>query len=341
MLVRFVKNAKNLRWDLRSLGISEAAIEAAWPEWWSEAAEPSISAKSELRFSLARKLGLDPKSLLEDEPRFVWNDEAKFKRLTTETEQERAAIVSFGASVGRILLSATPGTVSLQKDPSVYRDLILTRSPYVALPDLLALCWSLGVPTIYLRVFPLRAKRMSAMVVRVGERFAILLAKDANYPSPIAFYLAHELGHAALGHIENNAAVVELGDTLVEQSGDVEEIQADRYALELLTGMAAPMFEAKGSRFNAPAIANVAVNSAAELRIEPGTIALCFGHSTGAWQRVFSALRMIYVSPNAVWKDVNRVAFSQLDWPALSDDSASFLRTLMGGEFHDDAGVRQ
>ena len=41
---------------------------------------------------------------------------------------------------------------------------------------------------------------MNGMLVQVGHRFAILLARDANYPAPIAFYLAHELGHAALGH---------------------------------------------------------------------------------------------------------------------------------------------
>ena len=43
---------------LQQLGLSDAAINAAWPEWWSEAAEPSPSASLDLRFSLARKLGL-------------------------------------------------------------------------------------------------------------------------------------------------------------------------------------------------------------------------------------------------------------------------------------------
>jgi hypothetical protein len=337
-----VKSAKDLRWDLRALGLSDAAIDAAWPEWWSDAAEPSTSARSELRFSISRKLGLDPKSLLNDEPRFVWKDEAKYKRLTTESEIERAAIVSFGASVGRSLLSATAAVAApLATSPGTYRDLILRHDPYVTLPSLLTLCWTLGIPVIHLRVFPLRAKKMSAMIVRVNGRFAILLAKDANYPSPIAFYLAHELGHAALGHIDNNVAVVELGDALLERDEDVEELQADRYALELLTGMPAPTFVPIGSGFNAPALANVALNSAADLKIDPGMIALCFGHSTGAWPSVFSALGMIYDSASPVWKDVNRIASSQLNWSALGDDSATFLRAVMGGDLHDDSRHRQ
>jgi hypothetical protein len=133
-----VKTAGQLRWSLRSLGLSDTVIEAAWPEWWSEAAEASTSAQSELRFSIARKLGLDPKSLLEDEPQFVWKDEAKFKRLTTETEIERSALASFGISVGRALLSATaPSSNRIPADPQIFRQTILARRPFVTLDDLI------------------------------------------------------------------------------------------------------------------------------------------------------------------------------------------------------------
>ena len=326
-----MKSAKDLRWDLKSLGLSEAAIDAAWPEWWSEAAEPSVSAQSELRFSLSRKLGLDPKSLLEDEPQFVWNDQAKFKRLTTESALERSALASFGASVGRALISATAENYfKLSPSAGSYRDLILRREPFVSLQSLLSLCWGLGIPVVSLRVFPLNSKRMSAMVVRVNGRFAVLLARESNFPAQISFYLAHELGHAALGHVDNELAVVEFGDTITDQSSDKEEIEADAYALELLTGFKDPAFLAEGSGFNAPALADVSLRSAVDLKIDPGVIALCFGHSTRAWQRVFSAMRMIYGGSRPVWRDVNRIAINQMDWTAVSDDTASFLQSVLG-----------
>jgi Zn-dependent peptidase ImmA (M78 family) len=339
-----VKTARQLRWSLRSLGLSDTAIEAAWPEWWSEAAEASTSAQSELRFSIARKLGLDPRSLLEDQPRFIWRDEAKFKRLTTESELERAALASFGISVGRALLSATaPGVEQISADPRVLREMILRYRPYITLDDLMVLSWGLGVPVIYLRVFPLQTKKMNGMLVQVGNRFAILLARDANYPAPIAFYLAHELGHAALGHTKDHAAVVEFGDLLTERGKgrDDEENAADRFALELLTGMPEPQFLPEGSGFNAPAIADAALRNAEELKIEPGMIALCFGHSTGAWPRVFASLKMIYSNPLPVWMAVNRVAFGQLDWTALSDDTRRFLAIIMGGSQPDEDRSRQ
>src|SRR2546425_4796403 len=103
------EGADQLKSRLRRFGLSEFAIDAAWPTWWSDAADASSSAQAELRFSLARKLGLDPHSLLEDaaEPRFVWRKEARFKHATAEGEQERAGITSFGVALGNLLISAT------------------------------------------------------------------------------------------------------------------------------------------------------------------------------------------------------------------------------------------
>jgi hypothetical protein len=338
-----VNDANKLRWSLRELGLSNSAINAAWPQWWSTAAEASSSAQTELRFSLSRKLGLDPRSLLDDAPRFIWRDEAKFKRLTAETDAEQAALISFGASVGRSLIAATTAVdFSLGPDPERYRHAILKDARYVGLHELLAFSWGVGIPVAYLRVFPLNAKKMTAMVVRAKGRFAILLAHDASYPAPVAFYLAHELGHAALGHVRDHVGVVELGDSLMDGAGtDQEELQADKFALHLLTGKPAPNIVASGSGFNAPAIANAVLQSSSELRIEPGVMALCFAHTSGAWQQAFAALSMIYPSAAPVWMQVNSVAFSQLDWQHLDDDTAIFLKSVLGEADLGPGGPRQ
>jgi hypothetical protein len=230
-------DAKRLKQSLRRLGLSGSAISAAWPGWWSDDAEHSASARAELRFSLARKLGLDPRSLLEEqEPSFVWRNNTKFKRLSTETAQERDAISSFGASIARTFVSATAEGPSIEGvEAQSLRNSILAKQPFVRLIDLLALCWAIGIPVAHLRVFPLSAKRMCAMAVRVGHRYVVLLGKDAMYPATIAYYLAHEVGHAALGHLAHETAVVDLQDPLSEESStDDEEVAADKFALELL-----------------------------------------------------------------------------------------------------------
>ena len=99
-------DSKSLRKTLKNFGLSDPIVKAAWPEWWSDEAEYSQSACNELRFTLARKLGLDARSLLErDEPRFVWHDEAKFKHFSGEGNFESAALTSFGIPIAQALIN--------------------------------------------------------------------------------------------------------------------------------------------------------------------------------------------------------------------------------------------
>ena len=163
------------------------------------------SAKAELRFAIARKLGLSPKSLFHDEVEFVWKDEARFKHLSNETDEQKSALTSFGMSICRILMQATQVAVGLDGINALeLRKSILQNKPFVDLLSLLATCWAIGLPVIHLRVFPLEAKRMHAMAVKVANRHAILLGRDAQYPASLAFTLAHEIGHVMLGHIASS-----------------------------------------------------------------------------------------------------------------------------------------
>lgn len=332
-------SAEKLRVRLTALGLSDAAISAAWPDWWTDDAESSLSAQTELRFGVARRLGLDPRSLLDDagEPRFMWLDETRFKHLTSEGNLERAGISSFGRAVASSLVNALPSPAGTFMDVSAgtaRQTILATDRPFVDLLDLLSLCWSVGVPVIHMRVFPWPQKRMAAMAVRVGDRSAILLGKDAMYPAPIAFYIAHELGHISLGHLDADRAIVDLEvETPASHDDDVEEQAADEFALELLTGDPRPTVLPADSdiRPSSAELARVALQSAADLRIEPGTLALCFGYSTKEWAVANAALQRIYQSPRPVWQEINRVALTQLSLVDASSDSAAFLGAVLGG----------
>ncbi len=257
-------DAHRLRRRLRDLGLSDPAIDAAWPSWWSDDADASTSARTELRFSLARKLGLEPSSLLgEGEPRFVWRDVAKFKHMSGEGEVEQTAITSFGRALGNLLVNAAPapltgiGTSALE-----LREIVLVKHPYVGLIDLLSVCWSAGVPVIHLRIFPWPQKRMAAMTVRVADRYAILLGKDSMYPAHIAFYLAHEMGHIAAGHLLEDRVIVDLeSDGIGSDEGDEDELSADGFALELLTGMPSPVILPSTQRYTARSLARTVLGA--------------------------------------------------------------------------------
>lgn len=325
-------DSKRLIRELRDAGLSEQVVKAAWPSWWSDDLAASSSGRAELRFALARKLGLSPRGLLGERVEFVWNDEARFKHLSTEDATQRAVLASFGVTVGRLVVRATPQHGTLENlDALRVRNAILASRPYVDLHGLLALCWGVGIPVIHLRVFPLTPKSMHAMVVEVGGRHAILLARDASYPAPVAFTLAHELGHAILGHLAGAPALVDLEDPAKSPGSDEQEVEADRFALTLLTGRADPEITTNVPRFNAPTLANAVLNAGREHRIEPGTLALCLAYRRGAWPTAMASLKFIYggrASP--VWRGINAYAETQLDWGEIGDESADYIHNVMG-----------
>ncbi|MBL8180003.1 MAG: ImmA/IrrE family metallo-endopeptidase [Blastocatellia bacterium] len=330
------ENASQFRVRLEKLGLSETVITAAWPTWWSEAADASSSARAELRYSIARKLGLEPHSLLRDdgEPDFIWKNSARFKNISEESDIERWALTSFGTALGRMLLLGTIGGAEIGKSTALsLRTKVLETQPFVRLADLISIVWALGIPTVHLRVFPLLRKRMAAMSVRVGRGNAILLGKDSQYPAQIAFYLAHELAHIYLNHVHDNEVLVdyEMSEKERGEKSDPEEVAADEFALELLTGYAKPIVLPDGSGRGPQSLAKAVLGASRDLAIEPGTLALCFGHSTGDWQTAIGSLRYIYDAPRPVWREINRIAIRQLSFSDVPLDTAYYVKNILGG----------
>jgi hypothetical protein len=328
------ESASGLRRRLAKVGLSPAAIRAAWPRWWSDDAETSVSARADLRFALARYLGLDPRTLLDadQQPTFLWSDHARFKRLTAKSDVQRDSIASFGHALATLLLAATAAGIPITGTSAAdLRQLILTGdTAYVRLVDLLSLCWSAGIPVIHMRVFPGRHKHLAAMTVRLADRYAIMLAKDSMYPAPIAFYLAHELGHISSGHLAREAVIVDLETGSVSGDGDAEEAAADAFGLDLLTGSPRPTVLPQHGGYSARSLAKAALASGEELGIEPGVLAMCFGYSTNDWRTANAAHGYIYASKRPAWREVNEVAASQLELGDIPSDGRAYLETVMG-----------
>jgi hypothetical protein len=325
-------DSNSVRWSLRAFGYTDASITAAWPEWWSSEAEGSAAAQTELRFSLARKLGLDPRTLADDQPKFVWKDYARFKHLTAESARELGVLSSYGVSVARMLSSGVGPLGPLDKASAAdLRAGILATQPFVTLRDLLGLSWAMRLPVIHLRIFPLPAKRMCAMSVRLPRAAAILLGKDADYPAPIAYYLAHEIGHLALGHLGSDIAAIVDFEVPMETRGanDDEEVAADRFALELLTGRPDTTVATVTRQYTSRQLAEAVLQAGPALKIEPGTLALCFGYNMNDWPRAMAAMKYIYSAPQPVWAEVNAVAQQQLAWTEMTGDAGQFLRNVI------------
>lgn len=324
-------SAGQLRRELREAGIANAAINAVWPEWWSSEAKDSLSATAELTYTVARRLGLSPRALFDGSPQFLWHDSTKFKNLGTTTDRDQAILASFGTAVGRCALSATPGEVFPQiTSAQRVRDAILSHAKFVDVTELLKFCWTLGLPVIQLRVFPLQAKRMQAMTVKVEERYAILLGFESRYYARVAYILAHEIGHILLGHLEHSDSLLDMDDPLTIGNLDAEEIGAERAALVLLTGREDPKVIANLQSYNSRQLAQAAVDAANKERIDPGMLALCQGYATGKWTQTYGALKRIPPGEQQVGKEINELAANQFDWGALSLANRDYLAQVIG-----------
>ncbi|PZT91745.1 MAG: hypothetical protein DI637_01760 [Citromicrobium sp.] len=324
-------SASKLRQDLRAAGLSSAIIDAAWPAWWSDAAASSTSAQVELRLSLARNLGIAPKALIGEKVDFVWHDRARFKHLKASETSELGALDSFGTSMAGSLIQAArdgPGLVGLSA--ANLRSILLTESSAVDLPSLITACWALGVPVAHLKIWPLDRKAMHAMVASRDDRHAILLVRETSFLSPMAFTLAHEIGHIALGHVRSDELLVDAEDPGAAVEDDEEERAADRYALEVLLGEPDPDIRLNLDTFNHAMLAEAVKRQGPEMGIDPGALALAVGYRQNAWPVAMAALKLIQTEPAPVSDLVNAVARSQLSFESLGSDNASFVKRILG-----------
>lgn len=122
-----------------------------------------------------------------------------------------------------------------------------------------------------------------------------------------------------------------MSEPLEEKSPDSEELEADNFALRLLTGQASPQIEFDQGPANGAVLAAAVMRAAEGSRIEPGTLAMCYGYQASDWATTYAALARIYERPDDVWRFLNRIATRELDWEAYSDDETEYLRAVMGG----------
>lgn len=319
-------------------GLSEELVRASLPDWWDQHDPQSPSSNAMVSLLLARRLSIDPETLLDDgvPVGFLHAGPTKFKHMRLAPGDRCDALVAFAQGVTRIVLSMMPagGARALPSDAATLRAAILeSGSSFVGFGDVLTLCWSLGVPVLHLRLFPARTKGVTAMAVRLRDRHAILVARETGLPAQYMFHIAHELGHIALGHLSNASTIVDADPNDSENApeeliDDEEERQADAFAQLLLTGspsftVVSDQLGTNGSRSGTVSeLARLSVQVGRAYGIDPGHVVLCFGYSTGAWPMAMAAARKVQDQEEAPGTLVNRVLWQQLGDAAMPHDSA-------------------
>lgn len=313
---------------LQAVGFSDPFLQATLPEWAAQ--EESPSGQMMLRLLLARRLNLDPEALMDDSIPlgFLQSAPIKFKHMRLAPGQRRDTLTGYALGVTRILLGAAPGGAAAPPSAMNLRKALLESGrDNVGFGDVLTACWSLGIPVLHLRLFPAQTKGVTAMAVRIGSRFAILVARESGIPAQYMFHVAHELGHIALGHLDDSSAIIDAdpddpanaGERLID---DQEERDADAYAQQLLAGVESFTVSRSmaGKAGNASELAQRALQLGAELQIDPAHVAMSFGFATGEWAMAMAAAKLVPGQEATPASLVNRVLWSQLD--ELSDEHA-------------------
>lgn len=338
-----MSNSSRLIDRLAEAGFPESFVRASFPDWWTPEQGETTTGRTLAALLLARRLSLDPESLLDDNVPvgFLHTGPTKFKHLRLRPGPQRDALTAYCQGVARLVLTAQdrqeeppeiPGALELRQS------ILESGRDNVGFGDVLSLCWAMGIPVLHIRLFPATTKGLTAMAVRMGRGHAILVARESGVAAQYMFHVAHELGHIALGHLKQVAAIIDADskDPDVVSGGlvrDEEEEAADAYAQELLTGVSdfrvdrAVMSDSQMRFGTARELAAKVLIVGRELGVDPGHIAMCFADSTGEWGLAQNAVKLLPHQSEKPGTLVNRVLWQQLgDIPR--DQSMSFLRAV-------------
>jgi len=225
---------------LRAVGLTKPYVRnMILPDWWEDQVAENPAGYAEGLTLLSRHLGLDIATLRDPARPVAFRNfgVCKFKKSQNATEDDLALARAMATRAAQ-LVNAAVTEPALPPPPSaaqIRREILGQGESWISLNNLTDYCWSLGIPVIHLSSFP-DAKRPDGLSVRVGGRPVIVLCKKDTYTAWMLFILAHELGHIALGHIEEDGVLVD--ESMKHNVQDQEEAAANAFAIELLTGNA-------------------------------------------------------------------------------------------------------
>lgn len=320
---------KTLYRRLSEVGLTRAFVrKTALPTWWDDEIAVNPAGYAQGLLLLSRHLGLELRSLQDDSVPLRLRDfgACKHKKRAEVTEGELALSRVMATRAAQLAAEAMPAPpCPLPTSAAEIRQQILDRGvPCVGLGELLDFCWSVGIPVLHLDHFPTNARRPDGFAAKVHGRPVVVLCRKAKYSAWLLFILAHELGHIALCHISDDGAL--LDDHVDEASQDDEEMQANTFAVELLTGRPDCRFVPSGPWPNARELAEDARQLGRQRMIDPGHIVLNYAHAMGNSFFAVGNAALKVLDPHADAVGLVRTKLAEcLDWSRLPEDSSEFL----------------
>ena len=326
-----VNPMRSIYTKLSNTGYKKSFVQSLLPEWWDDDIATSPSGIQHASLVLGKLLSVRPETLWSEQVSIALSipSERKFKHRAGTNENALDIACAIAYSAARLALRAFTHEYrpELIVDAAQLRSKIVSQNTWVGLAEILKYCTEIGIPILYLSHFPSGTKKMDGLAFEVDGRpvIALTVSKKHGY---LAFDLAHELGHIALGHVTGNKCVID--QKIDRESEDEDEKSANRFALELLTGTPDCKIVPTGRNLNGQELAAAALRYGTNNKVDPLHVILNYGYATGHWGSANIALSKLAGNEPDDQTLVNSILFSNIDSEHLSDDDLITLKKFSG-----------
>jgi len=308
------------------------------PTWWDDKIADSVDGAWELVIHVARCLSLDANALSEGRilPKGAVSN-ISFKRNASIASETITASSLLASSLSNAILSATKTTYSKPSFDAmkVYQAIRTAGNGTVDFDSLLSFCWDSGIPVIPLSNLPVGLRKMDGAALQVGDRPVIVIARKNDSKSWLSFILAHELGHIALGHLQQNSSIIDVSlqkeTTFASDTpSDKMERDADTFALDILGGPLAN--DAQSGWPDLVAATKLAVNAraaSAQIGCAAGHLILRYAFRTRRWSEAISALKFLREDFDAQQAVVEKMSH-YIKFDDLADDMQDLIAKVTG-----------
>lgn len=281
-MAAFNKHMKDLYRRLRERGFDPKFVrEVILPDWWEDSLAEVPANRAMAESAIARHLNLeigllrDPSAVLPMAP----VAHLRFKKRKNTSPDALAPSVLIAQRVARVILDGmeTESAFVGSANAITLRHSIVSQGQVVNLEALLDLAWRSGI--VVLHVTRLPGRKFDGMAFFIDATPVIVLASRRTGPPWLAYHLAHELGHVFCGHVAPGDDPL-VDSEIASTEDDVQEQEADLFAMRLLTGRDSLDIPAIYG-LNGEKLAARARTIAPQHGIDPGTLSLIYGNSSG------------------------------------------------------------
>ncbi len=300
--------------------------ENALPSWWDEELDNKSMAVLECSGYIASRFGIDLESLLsKDEPlRFNLRYDTKFLQRSDNISNVVYGLASHIASI--VAYGNEIDFASLPNNVDEIRKEILVNHKTINLASLVDYCWHKGIPVVHFNRFPKNKNKFDGMIQWHLKSPVIVICVDYKDSAQLAFTLAHELGHLALGHLTQGF----LMDKKIKfDSDDREEIEANDFAIKLLLDNCDNCLEHKKIYNNQQLIEYSQEIVSKNPTIDISSVILNYGWHSKNWDFAIETLNSLYPDDNGQIL-INEYLANQLNWDNFDDNIYEYLEKALG-----------